>query len=69
MVKVKDENGNIISGLVKVADGVIISDSSSEYNKYLQEKQRIEQINNLSKQVEDLNNLVRTLLSKNQQEI
>lgn len=67
-MRVKDDSGNIVSGILKATDGVLIAEAGSDYNKYLQEKQRVEQINNLTKQVEDLNNLVKQLLSKNQQE-
>lgn len=67
-MKVKDEFGNIVPEIIKANEGVLITEPGIIYKKHIQEKQRVEQINNLTKQVEDLNNLVKQLLSKNQQE-
>lgn len=47
MIRVKDENNNIINGLVKNEMGALIVSDFSEYNKYIQSKQQLETINKL----------------------
>ena len=47
MIRVKDENNNIINGLVKNEIGALIVSDVSEYNRYVQSKQQLETINKL----------------------
>jgi hypothetical protein len=47
MIRVKDENNNIINGLVKNEMGALIVSDISEYNRYVQSKQQLETINKL----------------------
>jgi hypothetical protein len=47
MIRVKDENNNIINGLVKNEMGALIVSDVSEYNRYVQSKQQLETINKL----------------------
>lgn len=66
MMRVKDDSGNIVSGILKVADGVLIAEPGQEYNKYLQEKKRLDKINNLESEIKELKELVKSLLEKQQ---
>lgn len=54
MLRIKDENGVIIDGLYRTECGSIINDDLTAYNKYMQEKQNLEQINNLSADMDNL---------------
>lgn len=54
MLRIKDENGAIIDGLYRTECGSIISDDIAAYNKYMQEKQNLEQINNLSADMDNI---------------
>jgi hypothetical protein len=47
MIRVKDENNNIINGLVKNEMGALIVSNVNEYNRYVQSKQQLETINKL----------------------
>jgi hypothetical protein len=47
MIRVKDENNNIINGLMKNEIGALIVSDVSEYNRYVQSKQQLETINKL----------------------
>ena len=71
MLRIKDESGNILSGLYRNDVGAIIADESEEYHRYLFEKQRLEQINNLSDDVnslksemKDIKNMLLAILDK-----
>lgn len=66
MMRVKDDSGNIVSGILKVADGVLIAEPGQEYNKYLQEKKRLDKINNLESEIKELKELIKSLLEKQQ---
>jgi len=77
MIRVKDENNNIINGLMKNEMGALIVSDVSEYNKYIQSKQQLETINilkqdtlNISNELEtikedinDIKNLLQTLIN------
>jgi hypothetical protein len=47
MIRVKDENNNIINGLMKNEIGALIVSNVNEYNRYVQSKQQLETINKL----------------------
>lgn len=63
MIKIKDETGHQLTGLFKDERGNIIVKNDVEYRKYLQSKQQQETINNLSKEVSDLKNMMQDLIS------
>lgn len=48
MLKIQDESGNIVKGLLRDPLGGIVAERGQEYNKYIQEKKRLEQINNIT---------------------
>ena len=52
MIRVKDENDNIINGLIKNDVGAIIVDDNTSYKKYIQSKKQLETINTLTKDME-----------------
>lgn len=54
MLRVKDENGSVVPGLYRTPGGAIISEETEEYKRYLVEKQRLEQINNLTSDITNL---------------
>lgn len=65
MLRVKDQSGNIIPGLFKDSLGNIIVKNDSEYDKYIQMKQQHEIINNLTKEVEELKQIIFSFIDKN----
>lgn len=65
MLRVKDQSGNIIPGLFKDSLGNIIVNNNSEYDKYIQAKQQHEIINNLTKEVEELKQIIFSFIDKN----
>ena len=54
MLRVKDESGSILNGLYRDDVGAIVADETEEYKRYILEKQRLEQINNLSSDITNL---------------
>lgn len=48
MLKLQDESGNTVKGLLRDPLGAIVAERGPEYNKYIQEKKRLEQINNIT---------------------
>lgn len=62
MLRVKDENGNIVPGLFKDSLGAIVVKNDSEYNRYLNEKKQQQTISNLTDQIAELKELVNNLL-------
>jgi hypothetical protein len=54
MLRIKDENGSVLSGLLRNNDGSIVAEPDELYERYVSEKQRIDQINNLTTDVESL---------------
>ena len=68
MIQVKDESGNLVPGLLKDSLGAIVVERGYDYNKYIQERKRLDQINNLESEVKELKSLIYQLLSKHQQE-
>lgn len=67
MIQVKDESGNLVPGLLKDNLGAIIVEKDYNYNKYVQEKKRLDKINNLESEVKELKELIYTLISKQQE--
>lgn len=63
MFRVKDQNGNIIQGLLKDRRGAIIVENNAEYEKYLIEKQHQETINNLKQEVSELKDMIHALIA------
>lgn len=64
MQRVKDQAGNIIPGLMKSNTGNLVVSNQEQYYKYVREKQSIEKINSLEKEVQQLKELIQTLLEK-----
>lgn len=68
MKRIKDENGNIVPGVIKTERGAIIVNDTSEFNKYKQQQQMMQEqrrrIENLSSEVETLKALVQQLLEQ-----
>lgn len=60
---VRDEYGNVIPDLQKTTDGVLVAEAGLSYNKYLQEKQRVEQIKTLTQDVDELKEMVHRILA------
>lgn len=54
MLRIKDDNGSVLTGLFRNNDGSIIAEPDESYERYMSEKKRIEQINNLTNDVESL---------------
>lgn len=63
MMKIKDNSGQVMSGIFKDERGNLIVKNDLEYRKYLQSKQQQETINNLSKEVSDLKSMMQEILS------
>lgn len=63
MLQVKDQSGNVVPGLLKNDLGAIIVKRDKEYNHYIQSKQQAEIINNLTKEVSELKELIEKILS------
>lgn len=63
MIKVKDDSGSVIPGLYKNNLGAIVVEKNTEYERYIKEKQQQESINNLSKEVSDLKNMMQEIIS------
>ena len=61
-LQVKDQQGNVVRGLYRSPNGVLIVDDSAEFNKYNREKQSAAEINQLRSEVDQLKQLVATLL-------
>lgn len=54
-IPVSDMSGQPINGLYRSSDtGAIVSGKNSEYQKYLQEKERIRKMNSLESEVSEL---------------
>lgn len=62
MLRVKDENGNIIQGLYKDPMGSIVVEKNSDYERYLREKQQQEAINNLKQEFSELKAIIQNLI-------
>ena len=54
MNRILDESGKVVTGVYRDVLGNIIAQPTEEYNKYLLEKKRHEQMNNLMNDVESL---------------
>lgn len=63
MIKVKDEFGNVVPGLFKDSLGNIVVNDQSDYNRYIQERQQTETINNIIKEMRTLKQAVNELIS------
>jgi hypothetical protein len=63
MYKVKDESGNIVSGLLKDDRGSIVVEKNLEYSRHLKTKQQAETINKLTKEVDELKYIVQDLIN------
>lgn len=62
MLRVKDENGNIIQGLYKDPMGSIVVEKNSDYERYLREKQQQEAINNLKQEFSEIKAIIQNLI-------
>ena len=63
MLRVKDENGNVVPGLFKDDRGAIVVNDKPGYQKYLLEKQHQETINNLKQEVSELKDMIHALIA------
>lgn len=61
MIRVKDENNNIINGLMKNEMGALIVSNVNEYNRYVQSKQQSETINILKQDMLNISNELETI--------
>lgn len=68
-MKVADKNGNVIEGLYRTNSNGLVVDNPSAYQKYMQEKQRIEKLHNLEKEVTEMKTTLSQILEilKNKQ--
>lgn len=62
MHRVKDQSGNIIPGIMKGDIGSLVVTDVDQYYKYMREKESIQKINNLENEVQQLKELVQSLL-------
>lgn len=62
MIRVKDQDGNVVPGILKDVLGNLVVNDVAEYNKYKREKDSAEQINELKSEVDQLKQLVHALL-------
>lgn len=62
MQKIKDSYGTILPGILKDSIGSIVVTDTNGYYKYLREKESIEKLNDLENEVQQLKELVQTLL-------
>lgn len=63
MYKVKDQNGNFISGIVKSDTGNLIVTNKKQYYKYIRERDSAKKIVDLENEVEELKGLIHSLLN------
>lgn len=63
-MKVKDQNGNIVSGVFRTAQGGLVVDDQSSYSKYIKESEQAKKMSNMETQIADLQCLVAELLTK-----
>lgn len=63
MLNLKDENGNVVPGLLKDNRGAIVVKNDAEYQRYMIEKKRQETINNLTQEVSELKDIVNQLIT------
>lgn len=63
-MKVKDQNGNIVSGVFRTAQGGLIVNDQSAYDKYIKESEQAKRVLNMETQIADLQCLVAELLTK-----
>lgn len=62
LVKIADQNGAVIEGLVRNKNnGITVSDLPA-YNKYIAEKQRIEKLHSLEKEVTEMKTTLSQIL-------
>ena len=59
---VKDPNGIVINGLQRTRNGGLLVNNPDEFNKYMKEKTSKEEIMRLTNEVQQLKDLVLTLL-------
>ena len=68
MKQLVDANGVVIPGLVKNDQGVILAVDSDELNKYLRQRdamnQREAEIESMKNEIEELKNIVKQLVNK-----
>lgn len=64
MIRIKDETGQIISGIYREESGAILVDDSDSYGKYLKEKERTMEVVQLTSKVDALEKMVRQLLDE-----
>jgi hypothetical protein len=59
---VKDNTGSVLKGLYRGHNGALVVHDPEEFNKYNREKSSKEEINRLSNEVQQLKELVTSLL-------
>lgn len=65
MLRVKNSEGQVIDGLFKPCDGVVIVNNTKQYDKYKQQLLQQQKITSLENQVKQLTALIEQLLDKN----
>jgi hypothetical protein len=64
-MKVKDNSGAVIVGLHRTQNGGLLVDKKTEYQRYLKERESLNQIKTLQEEVDELKKLVHGLLALN----
>jgi hypothetical protein len=64
MIKIKDNNGTVLSGVMRSSSGGIAVVNDAEYIKYKLEQTRIREFNELSRKVDDLSLMLTKILEK-----
>lgn len=63
-MKVKDQNGNIISGVFRTKQGGLIVSDQTAYDKYIRTSEQAKKVLNMEKQIQELKSLVAQLLNR-----
>ncbi len=64
-MRVKDANGNVVSGVIRSPSGGLVVSDVSGYHKYMREQASAHHITQLQDEVDQLKALVQKLLEKN----
>lgn len=59
---VKDQDGNIVKGLLRNSSGGLVVNDEIEFNKYKREKESVNRVKHLEEELDQLKQLVQTLI-------
>jgi hypothetical protein len=64
MIKVKDDTGNIVPGLLKSSHGALVVQPDTAYDRYKKEKELSLEITNLKSEMADIKAMLLILVNK-----